>query len=251
MSRRIIPSYETRTERTSKASTPISIDITRVRNSLDILHESKDLPVRKLSDEAQTAYEYIVRAVTVLYETEAYEDLYQNEFLRVFADRVETQIPGSVAAYVVGCAKTAGCSVTCAGSAPAPGSASSICRTRVLIGTYEDGGYTFQTLGMAPSSHAVIYVEKGNPPALSASEKRILTESGITSVEFVVGNPKGTTETVASGDVATFVARPDVVRLANPPSAVSISLSVVVIVLLAVGALLLVYKVAKSSREEE
>ena len=189
-----------------------------LRSTLLQLKKVANEKIKTLNDTERHNFHYIVQQVQKNYVvSETYDKLYQT-FTDVFGD-VKDISPGTVAAYIIGCAeKNApsgpnGCSAVCVGSAPAPNTDTSQCNARAVWAYRDENNYTLISLSPSLSKDAIIYIDnKETFRGLNHLEKKKLDEWQIETIA------------VASYDVATKSYREIVPRvpLARAPNRVDV-----------------------------
>jgi len=219
-----------------------NLDLNKIRLSLLQLKNVANEKIRSLNDNDRHAFHYIVQQVQKNYDiSDSYEKLYQ-AFTEIFGDIKDIK-PGTVAAYIIGCAEkngAKGCSAICVGSAPAPHTDMNQCDYRV-IWAYYDGGYTLISLAPSLSKDALIYVDSREPfRGLSALEKKKLEEWHIETV--AVASYDSTTKSYRELVPRTTIARiPDRVVVEPSNFATGGNPNAVFFVLLLVLLLIVIY----------
>jgi hypothetical protein len=163
---------------------------------LERLHEFSNLghlSIHHLNEDHTEAFADIAGAITKLYGTEALYDLIHDDIKHAFHIKDHHDlIPGTVAAYFVGCMDDSnfpggvGCDPKCAGSIPADINQKP-CDDLVLL--YSD--HTFTSLNDVTSNHAYIYIEGNTFDGFTRDSIQQLHDEGVTSVTLIFGNPNG------------------------------------------------------------
>jgi hypothetical protein len=164
-------------------------------NRLSTMKNHCQVQIRALGKNETELFTSLVEAIGMLRDT---GKLYQmiHEDIRKMFDDVKIVIPGTVAAYFIGCSSNdnfpgpIGCNPKCAASL-APGEKDpgySTCKDLVL--TYNDA-QTFDSLNQEISAHAYIYTGLVDFKGFTQENVKQLTDAGISSVTLIYGNVDG------------------------------------------------------------
>lgn len=166
----------------------------------DFLHILKQLrgintiQINKLTTQQTQLLNSTIEVIRLLQNTKALSDLVLKDIQHVFGD-IKNPKPGTVAAFFIGCFNTdskiykgpIGCNPRCAASLLKCGSTHLECNDAVLI--YSN--HQFNRLNDKQSEHAYIYVDNPKFTALSAREKKVLKDSGVSRITMILGGPDG------------------------------------------------------------
>jgi len=138
-----------------------------VRNALIRLKEVSDEMIKHITEKDRKDLNFIIRTVYKHQHDQAmYKKIYA-VFIEIFGEFKDKLIPGTVAAYIIGCNNSTGhkdehgCSPTCAGSSPDPDKGLGICSNRVILAIPDSlNSYTFTTLQISESFNCLIYIDK-------------------------------------------------------------------------------------------
>ncbi|SPN79363.1 Transmembrane domain-containing protein [Brazilian cedratvirus IHUMI] len=166
----------------TKGQDSFEIDVNDIKATLVKLTPHCDT----LVSEAPAEFNEMVNTINVLCNTEYYPVL-----LSVISEYFtpEDVKPGTVKAYMVGCAANSDpCSSVCAGSAP-PDSNFQLCSQKVIIGKQGQGGkYSFVKTHSPEGNRAIVYVPHDcleHFPGFCAEEIKNLSSLGVTEVRLV------------------------------------------------------------------
>lgn len=191
----------------------LKIDLKEINHRLSELRKVSHVPISKLSKDSEAHYNAILYYINLLYKSNSYPILHKC-VMDHFSD-CKPIIPGTVGAYFAGChhdtengRKNPSCSAICAGGLPPNEPNWEFCRYQVVMGTYENGKFTFD-LRMAGDEKeiAYIYVPYTNLhtfPGFSEEEKRYLKSLGIKKIYLQGFNNNGT-ESVDLGPQGTLL----------------------------------------------
>jgi hypothetical protein len=153
-------------------------------------------PIKTLEEEQNDSFAKIMNAIEMLYKTGKLYELIHNDIHTIFDD-VKIVIPGTIAAYFIGCSSNdnfpgpMGCNPRCAASL-APGGkdpAQYTCDDLVLM--YEDDK-TFTSLNRKISSHSYIHIGDPNFKGFTEENIKKLNEANISSVTLIYAKSDGT-----------------------------------------------------------
>lgn len=153
-------------------------------------------PIKLLEDEQKDSFGKIMNAIEMLYKTGKLYELIHNDIHTIFDD-VKIVIPGTIAAYFIGCSSNdnfpgpMGCNPKCAASL-APGGKNPIdytCDDLVLL--YESDK-TFSSLNRKLSEHVYIHIGDLGFKGFTQDEIKELTDANILSVTLVYAKADGT-----------------------------------------------------------
>jgi len=138
-----------------------------VRNALIRLKEVSGEMIKHLTEKDRKDLNFIIRTV---YKNQHDQVMYKKiyaVFVEIFGEFKDKLVPGTVAAYIIGCNNSTnygnehGCAPTCAGSSPDPDKGLGICSNRVILAIPDSlNSYTFTTLQISESVNCLIYVDK-------------------------------------------------------------------------------------------
>lgn len=157
-------------------------------------------PIRTLDEEQGDSFGKIMNAIEMLNKTGKLYELINNDILSIYDD-IKIVIPGTIAAYFIGCSSNdgfpgpVGCNPRCA-AALAPGGkdpSEYTCNDIVLI--YETDK-TFSSLNQKISQHAYIFIRDPNFKGFTEDNIKQLTDAGITSATLIYGREDGTYENI-------------------------------------------------------
>jgi hypothetical protein len=177
-------------------NTSWEFDRNNLLESLKSMKKYSYTPVKSLDEEPKETFGKIMIALEMLYRTGKLYELIHNDIQQIFAD-VKIVIPGTVAAYFIGCSSNdnfsgpIGCNPKCA-AALAPGGKNHsdyTCEDIVLMYEHDN---TFSSLNKKISPHSYIYI--GNPKFKGFTEENIkqLTDANISSATLIYGKEDGT-----------------------------------------------------------
>lgn len=161
-----------------------------LRVRLERLRTISGTPIKQLQDAYLLDYQAVTVTIQSTLETESWPEIYR-QIKEVFAN--VKPIPGTVGGYFAGCFHNSfpsapGCSLTCVGSVPAPGTQD--CKHVVIQATYVNG-YIFNTLNgnnIQDYSNAYIYLDVTSLTAFrgfSEAEIQTLQAMGIQHVALI------------------------------------------------------------------
>ncbi|SPN79080.1 Transmembrane domain-containing protein [Brazilian cedratvirus IHUMI] len=193
----------------SKGSEVYEVDVEDLRKVLRRLRPFALVSITALNGEAKVDFDTIVNYVDCFYSSGNYESLHEvirEEFQVTNGDRL---LPGSVAAYMIGSVATNdSCHPISLGSAPAPTQRKS-CNERVLLASYQDGGYSFTPLNTIESSSCLLYlpdiVQDSSFLGLCEAEKTELSKLGVEKVKIRGYNGRGEKVNLSNGYVPLSV----------------------------------------------
>jgi hypothetical protein len=170
------------------------------RNSF--LYTLKDLkkyshnPIKILEGEQKEKFSKIMGAVEMLYKTGKLYDLIHKDILDIYDD-VKIVIPGTIAAYFIGCSSNdnfagpMGCNPKCAASLVPGGKDHGEYSCDDLVLMYENDG-NFSSLNQKISKHVYIHIGDINFKGFTEDNIKELINADITSVTLVHGKTDGT-----------------------------------------------------------
>jgi len=170
------------------------------RNSfLDTLKNLKKYshtPLKILDDEQKDSFGKIMSAIEMLYKTGKLYELIHNDIQTIFDD-VKIVIPGTIAAYFIGCSSNdnfsgpMGCNPKCAASLAPGGKDPTEYTCNDLVLMYEDDK-TFSSLNRKISQHAYLYIGDVNFKGFTEDDIKQLTDANILSATLIYGKADGT-----------------------------------------------------------
>lgn len=170
------------------------------RNSL--LDTLKDLkryshsPIKILEVEQKDSFTKVMNAIGMLYKTGKLYELVHNDIKNIFDD-VKIVIPGTIAAYFIGCSSNdnfagpMGCNPKCAASLAPEGKDPSEYTCDDLVLMYENDR-TFSSLNQKISQHTYIHIGDINFKGFTQDNIKQLTDAHISSVTLIYGKADGT-----------------------------------------------------------
>lgn len=196
----------------SKGTNTIKISKSNLRRTLIELHPYSQVNIKDLPVDAKNKLNSIVNVYTVLYGTGAVYNTVIDDVVEIFND-VDVIIPGTLAAFLVGCHRETGhnwpqgCDPACASSLPppidTPGYAA--CKDGVLI--YSDQG--LRRLNNMKSTQVYIYITHNESfTGFLPSEIDQLRDEGVQSCMLVSGAKKDITRYPGAntyGNVSEFI----------------------------------------------
>ena len=136
-----------------------------------------------------------MNAIGILYKIGKLYELVHNDIQGIFDD-VKIVIPGTVAAYFIGCSSNdnfngpMGCNPKCAASLAPGGKDPSEYTCDDLVLMYENDG-TFSSLNQKISQHTYIHIGDPNFKGFTEENIKQLTEANITSATLTYGKADG------------------------------------------------------------
>jgi len=170
--------------------------------SLKSMKKYSYTPIKSLEEEPQESFAKIMAALEMLYKTGKLYELIHNDIQQIYAD-VKIVIPGTVAAYFIGCSSNdnfsgpIGCNPKCA-AALAPGGKNHTdytCEDLVLM--YEKDG-TFSSLNQKISPHSYIYIGDTKFKGFTEENIKQLHDANISSATLIYGKDDGTYDEIIS-----------------------------------------------------
>jgi hypothetical protein len=171
-------------------------------NRNDLLEALKSLKkhyytsIKTLGEEQQESFGKVMAALDMLHKTGKLYELIHNDIQHIFAD-VKIVIPGTVAAYFIGCSSNdnfsgpMGCNPKCAASLAPGGKDPSNYTCGDLVLMYENDR-TFSSLNQKMSPHCYIYIGDFRFKGFSRENIQQLTDANISSVTLIYGKEDGT-----------------------------------------------------------
>lgn len=166
-----------------------------LKETLEELKKYSSVHIKNLSPEHTESFTNVIESLRLLYGSQALYDIILADIRTVFSD-VKNVIPGTVAAFFIGCFNDdkfvgpLGCSPKCAASLPptenTPGYSN--CDDLVLI-YIED---SFSSLNDKRSPHAYIHITSSQFSGFTKDNIAQLSDSGIENASLVYGNDDGT-----------------------------------------------------------
>lgn len=174
---------------------------TTLKETLVELKTQSHVSIRQLSPEHTESFKSIVEALRLLYGSQALYELILTDIHAVFDD-VKDIIPGTIAAFFIGCSTNdkfpgpMGCSPKCAASLPPSDGTPGYTNCDDLVLIYSEG--LFSSLNDKRSTHAYIYIGESNFLAFSPENIRQLRDAGIENASLVFGLQDGSYREVTS-----------------------------------------------------
>lgn len=132
-----------------------------LKDALEDLKTQSNIPVKQLAENYSESFESILEALKFLYGSSELYQIIHEDIKNVFKD-IKKIIPGTVAAFFVGCSSDEkfpgpiGCDPRCAASLPPGESIPGYSNCDDLVLAYMNG--TFSALNNKKSPHAYIYI---------------------------------------------------------------------------------------------
>ena len=185
----------------------LKINLDDIDQHLTNLRKIAHVPLNKLNKEQQADYEAITFYMTLLYKS-CYYPVIHKHVVDHFGD-LKQIVPGTVGSYFIGCHHDAevgktnsSCSPICAGSLPTPDPNWQFCQNQVVMATYENGRFRFDSKAGGSSGPDscekevayvyVAYTSINTFPGFSDDEKKELKRLGIKKVNLQGYTPDGT-----------------------------------------------------------
>ena len=164
--------------------------------TLKDLKKYSNTPIKLLEDDQKESFTSVMDAVEMLYKIGKLYELIHSDIQSIFDD-IKIVIPGTVAAYFIGCSSNdnfsgpMGCNPKCAASLAPGGKNPSdyICDDWVLM--YESDG-TFSALNQKISQHTYIHIGDFNFKGFTSDNIKQLTDANISSITLIYGKADGT-----------------------------------------------------------
>lgn len=214
-----------------------------ITNRLHRLKPYHDIPVKELPADVNKDFQILTEQISMIYDTEAYATVY-GQMEAIYGSLGQNLVPGSIGAYIIGCAVAskrsshAGCDILCAGSAPTPNGASDLpssflfCGEMVLLAIKDEksGVHNFTQLNQVDEkdcANAVIYVQSNGRPFEGLSQEEINalqnypsnSSTHIQNVKIVGYDPSTKAVTPITNDTTNTLGAPQgFVPLNNMPS---------------------------------
>lgn len=152
-------------------------------------------PITILENSQKEDFSKVMSAIGMLYKTGKLYELIHNDIESVFDD-VKKVIPGTIAAYFIGCSSNdnfagpMGCNPKCAASLVPGGKDPNEYGCDDLVLMYEDDG-TFSSLNRKISQHTYIYIGNTNFKGFTETNIKELNDANISSATLVYGKDDG------------------------------------------------------------
>jgi hypothetical protein len=180
----------------SRPTGSIQLDLTEFNATLADLVPYSRTYISKLLPAQRKLFDAIVDASRAVYDVPEVYKIVLAAIYSVFNNSKVTYTPGTVGAYLVGCAasRTAGfpgsatCSASCASALPPENYQDQDCKDPVLI--YSDG--QLSSLGGQSGSHSFIHVYDTNFDKFGPSHIKQLKDTGIQQVTLVYNDANST-----------------------------------------------------------
>jgi len=177
---------------TSQGGSKVSIDTARTRVMIESLVPFGDVQVTALKDEAYKNFHDLFKISSSIYKTPIYNKIY-DQVKDAFYDRYPNPIPGSVAAFFIGCIVTtgnfkgpAGCDPRCTGSMALPAASSKKCNKCEDISLVcDENGHIRPLNNIKNSEKAYVVVLGKNFKGFSKNQIRELEIKGVKKVSFM------------------------------------------------------------------
>jgi hypothetical protein len=155
-------------------------------------------PIRILEGESKEKFTKIMNAIEMLYKTGKLYDLIHNDIQSIYDD-VKIVIPGTIAAYFIGCSSNdnfagpMGCNPKCAASLVPGGKNHGEYSCEDLVLMYENDG-SFSSLNQRNSKHAYIHIGDINFKGFTENNIKELDNANISSVTLTHSKADGSYE---------------------------------------------------------
>lgn len=239
-------------------------NVAEARKKISNLQNYANTPINKLPPGAYQDYNYVVKSVRSLYNTDNFSTL------RGIVDEYFTNVthpePGTVGAYMVGCvvstnfpSSNQGCSAICAGGIPPDDDVWKSCQYTVIVANMKDDKFEFRVMyrpdtaaGKETAYVFVQYSDINSFPGFSASEKQELGKLGIKRV-VLYGFRDGTNYHELSNTNLSDIKERLAAGQADPPSnnwGWEIGLAIVLVVL-ALFVIFLIYRYYQGNQNSQ
>lgn len=172
-----------------------------LRETLEELKKYSGSYIKNLAHDQTESFKSVVEALRLLHGSQALYDIVLTDIRSVFGD-VKTIIPGTVAAFFIGCFNDdkfngpLGCSPKCAASLPPTENTPGYSNCENLVLLYING--EFSSLNEKESSFAYIHVLSSQFSGFSKENIDQLSQAGIQTAAIVYGNDDGTYQEITN-----------------------------------------------------
>ena len=153
-------------------------------------------PIKILDDEQNNNFDNMMSSIEMLRKTGKLYELLHNDIATIFDD-VKIVIPGTVAAYFIGCSSKddfpgpMGCNPRCAASLTPGGKDSKDYTCNDLVLMYEDDK-TFSSMNKKISQHSYIHIGDVNFKGFTSDNIKQLSDAHISSATLIYARIDGT-----------------------------------------------------------
>jgi len=164
--------------------------------TLNDLKKYSHTPIKTLEAEQKVQFSKVMNAIEMLYKINKLYELVHNDIQSIFDD-VKIVVPGTVAAYFIGCSSNdnfsgpMGCNPKCAASLAPGGKDPNEYTCDDLVLMYENDG-TFSSLNQKISQHSYIHIGDPNFKGFTKNNIQELTDANISSATLIYSKNDGT-----------------------------------------------------------
>ena len=181
---------------TTSDNRKLEFDRSSLLDTLKDLKKYSNTPIKLLEDDQKASFASVMSAIGMLYKVGKMYEIVHNDIQSVFDD-IKVVIPGTVAAYFIGCSSNdnffgpMGCNPKCAASLAPGGKDPSDYKCDNLVLLYENDG-TFSALNQQISQHTYIHIGDFNFKGFTVDNIKKLTDANISSATLIYGKADGT-----------------------------------------------------------
>lgn len=181
---------------TTSDNRKIEFDRNSFLDTLKDLKKYSNTPIKLLEGDQKDSFTLVMDAIGMLYKISKLYELIHNDIENVFGD-IKVIIPGTVAAYFIGCSSNdnfsgpMGCNPKCAASLAPGGKDPNDYKCDALVLLYESDK-TFSALNQKIAQHAYIHIGDPNFKGFTSDNIKQLTDANISSATLIYGKVDGT-----------------------------------------------------------